>query len=740
LKTIGNAPSESFGWAPETSIENVNKMYFKPLVISALSSTRRLSVMVLLGFLFCLLPVTAFAGGGPENLILIVNADSASSKLLANHYIHGRGIPQSNVIYLADVPDREIIKWPQFKTQILEPLLNEIKRRKLVGQIDYVVYSSDFPTTIIINEHRAKLLEMLKEQGQENVPPQLFNPNASITSLTFFAGAALREQPAYMLLESNRYYRQVAEKLLRTPFSGERQSEFEAVIHMIKSKQEQDYQKAITKLGEFRKSNPSQLAISYWLAKFYGKLGDAPNATKWLILALRQGWCFQQHTQSDLAFERVKDDPLFRGIVDRIPELPFAFAPTHGFKNNYKWAANGMLNNERGQGNQYFLSTILSVTRNYGINEKQAVEQLQRSIKADGTQPEGTFYFTDTKDVRSTTRKPNFASAVTQLEAMGFETKIVTSGVPVKALDIIGLTCGTPGFNWAASGSQILPGAFCDNLTSFGGMFHRAGQTKCSQFLRYGAAGSSGTVVEPYAVQAKFPHPMIHVHYARGCSLAEAFYQSVSGPFQTIVVGDALCSPWAIEPVIELTPSSFKKSVNGVLNLSINVENSPVKVGALLFYIDGRLVQQMPVLSEMKIDTRKLSDGYHELRIVAVANNLVQTTGRVVLPVVVDNNSHSIELQVKQTEYRDTDDIQVIAKATLGESIELRHNGRTLMKKSGQNVEFTVPAELLGRGPVRIQAVAMAQESAEIASNPVELVIQGELSEVLRNTETPKKN
>ena len=714
-------------------------MYFYSLVISALSSTRRLSVMFLLGFLFCLLPLTALAGGGPENLILIVNADSASSKLLANHYIHGRGIPQSNVIYLADVPDREIIKWPQFRTKILEPLLNEIKRRKLVGQIDYVVYSSDFPTTIIVNEHRTKLLEMLKEQGQENVPPQLFNPNASITSLTFFAGAALREQPAYMLLESNRYYRQVAEKLLRTPFSGERQSEFEAVIHLIKSKQEQDYQKAITKLSEFRKSNPSQLAISYWLAKFYGKLGDAPNATKWLILALRQGWCYQKQTQSDLAFERVKDDPLFRGIVDRIPDVPFVFAPTHGFKNNYKWAANGMLNKEQGQGDQYFLSTILSVTRNYGINEKQAVEQLQRSIKADGTQPEGTFYFTDTKDVRSTTRKPNFASAITQLEAMGYGTKVVTSGVPVKALDIIGLTCGTPGFNWAASGSQILPGAFCDNLTSFGGMFHRAGQTKCSQFLRYGAAGSSGTVVEPYAVQAKFPHPMIHVHYARGCSLAEAFYQSVSGPFQTIVVGDAICSPWAIEPTMEINPSSFESPVKGVLNLSVDIAESPVKVGALLFYVDGRLVQQTPVVSEMKVDTRKLPDGYHELRVVAVANNLVQTTGRVVLPVVVDNSGRSIELQIEQTEYRDTDNITVVAKATTGESIELRHNGRTLMKKAGRDVEFSVAAELLGRGPVQIQGFAIANDSSEVASPPIDLIIQGDLAAAMRNTEAPKK-
>ena len=78
-------------------------------------------IFIGLGLTFCKLPVSAFAGGGPENLILIVNADSASSKLLANHYIHGRGIPKSNVIYLVDVPDREIIQWSQFKTQILEP-------------------------------------------------------------------------------------------------------------------------------------------------------------------------------------------------------------------------------------------------------------------------------------------------------------------------------------------------------------------------------------------------------------------------------------------------------------------------------------------------------------------------------------------------------------------------------------------------------------------------------------------
>ena len=66
-------------------------------------------------------------------------------------------------------------------------------------------------------------------------------------------------------------------------------------------------------------------------------------------------------------------------------------------------------------------------------------------------------------------------------------------------------------------------------------MSQGAGQTPLSEFLRFGAAGASGTVTEPYSPSpTKFPSPMIQVHYARGCTLAEAFYQSVSGPYQLL--------------------------------------------------------------------------------------------------------------------------------------------------------------------------------------------------------------
>jgi len=57
-----------------------------------------------------------------------------------------------------------------------------------------------------------------------------------------------------------------------------------------------------------------------------------------------------------------------------------------------------------------------------------------------------------------------------------------------------------------------------------------AGQTPLTEFLRFGAAGASGTVTEPYAIPAKFPDPFVHVHYVAGCCLAESFYQSITGP------------------------------------------------------------------------------------------------------------------------------------------------------------------------------------------------------------------
>ena len=191
-------------------------------------------------------------------------------------------------------------------------------------------------------------------------------------------------------------------------------------------------------------------------------------------------------------------DAAFKNCAESIPDLPFDFAPTHGFKSSYPFANNGFLNAELGQGNRHLISTVLAVTRNYGNNEVEALRQLKTTMLADETNPKGTFYFSETTNVRSRTRTPNHKVAMETLERMGHKAKVITTAVPSQVDDVAGLTCGANLFKW--EDSKILPGAICENLTSYGGIFWRKpGQTTIAEFVRNNVAGSSGTVTEPYA-------------------------------------------------------------------------------------------------------------------------------------------------------------------------------------------------------------------------------------------------
>lgn len=700
-----------------------------------------LSGLCVIGRLFCvvflLLVSPCYAGGGPENLVLVVNADSPTSKLIANLYVDGRKIPARNVIYLENVPDSETTDLKRFRDAIIRPVFSQMKERKL-NNIDYIVYSADFPTSISVAEHLAKLREDLGAPDKSsNFQSQYYNPNGSINSLTFFSGAVLADYPGYMLLDANTYYRQPAQASLRRPFLGERQQEFEEAIKAFDQESGEEYDQAIQTLRKLAEQNPHQVAVLYWLARFYGQQDDATKAAEWLTRAVQAGWRFRTQTKSDLAFAAVEEDPDFQALVAKIPDMPFDFIPTQGFKHVYAWGLNGYLNSDRTQGNRYFLSTVLAATRRYGNTEREAVRQLSQSMKADESYPTGTFYFSETDDIRNTTRQPNYRYAIDALKRLGHNVKVIDTPLPVGQRDVLGLTTGAASFNWTATGSKFVPGAIGDNLTSFGGRLSAPGQTKLSEFLRHNAAGASGTVVEPYALQAKFPHPLIHAHYARGCTLAESYYQSLQSPFQQLIVGDALCQPFATRPKIDVTGLTAGEKVSGQIELKIDAAESLVPIGRLELYVDGVRVLSNRMRQEIKFDTTGIPDGYHELRFVVIADNPVQTTGRVIIPFQVDNEGSFIELESEKPEYLVTDDVILSAKSNYGDSIELVHNMRSIAKKSGRDVEFKIPSQLLGRGPVTIEAVAMSKNGKGVASMPIRLNIEGRLS--TRNDKRPAR-
>ncbi|MEX1076324.1 MAG: hypothetical protein WED27_07700, partial [Pirellulales bacterium] len=397
---------------------------------------------------------------------------------------------------------------------------------------------------------------------------------------------------------------------------------------------------------------------------------------------------------------------------------------TEGFRGWYGWGNDGRML-EAG-GNRYLLSAMLGVTAGRGNTVREVAAGLERAAAADGTRPAGTIYLMTNQDIRTTTRSAAFPATVKVLEKLGVKAEIASGTLPKGRHDVAGLMTGTPSFDWAASGSTILPGAICENLTSFGAIFTpSAGQTPLSEFLRAGAAGSSGTVIEPYSIQAKFPHPGIQVHYCRGASLIEAFYQSVNSPYQLLVVGDPLCQPWALIPQVTATLADGGPLEPGAA-LAGTVEIVPTAVvsdgGAadrFELFLDGVRVDSCGSGGRLSLDTTSLADGYHELRVVAIAATTVETQGRLVVPVSFANHGRTLTLAVAPQR------MPLAGKVTIsleGEAIDgalVFSTGRVLGRITGGSGTLEVPAVMLGRGRVTIHATGRGGRSAAESVNAV---------------------
>jgi len=373
--------------------------------------------------------------------------------------------------------------------------------------------------------------------------------------------------------------------------------------------------------------------------------------------------------------------------------------------------------------------------------------------------PAGKFYFTSTKDSRSRERVPGYPPAQEALHELGLPTEVVDAVMPKGKNNVLGLTCGTAKFNWAETGNTLLPGALCDNLTSYGGvMLNNHSQTPLTEFIRHGAAGASGTIVEPYLILAKFPSPMLHAHYARGCSMAEAFYQSIHGPYQQLIMGDALCQPFARIPevtVADLQPGQklsgtltllpkariphkqpFRDpnaaGANGAANTETPSEAAPAAndadqtIDRFELFVDGVRVHVAKPGEPLSLDTTQLGDGYHELRIVAIGPAPISTQGRQIVWIATENHKRTITAATESRTMAHDGAMNVTAESPSARRIEIRHNGRVLETIYGASGKVTVQAARLGRGLAYLQVVGIHGDSPaeHVFARPIVLWIE----------------
>ena len=538
---------------------------------------------------------SAHAGGGAENVFLLVNENSPSSKTIANHYIALRKLPDSNVLYLDWQGDVEKTDANTFRERILSPALAAIQNRGLSEQIDYLVYSSDFPWQVDVKGDLA---------GQKT-PPQL-SPLASLTGVTYLWRAVAARNPNVVGLRNNLY---------------------------------------------------------------------------------------AQHLQG----------------ADKITK-------SFGFHAWYGWSEQG--EPLEAGGTTYLLSTMLGVTSGRGNTVEEVISYLTRSAEADGSHPRGTIYYMKNSNVRSTTREPGFEPAVKELKELGIAAEIVSGTIPSDKSDVQGLMVGTSDFDWAKSGSKIQPGALCEHLTSFGGVLRKnAGQTPLTEFLKYGAAGATGTVTEPYAIQDKFPLPAVQVHYARGCSLAEACYQSVAGPYQLLIVGDPLCQPWAKIPLVLVQGIEAGETIKGKVEFLPQIRPVPgMQINHYELFVDGHRTARVPPGQKFVLDTVNMADGYHELRVVAISAGPIAAQGRTIIPVTVSNQDQELTLTgpaQKSVGVKEKISLEVQARGAT--AIAIMHCGRAIGRVTGDEGRVEIDAEQLGSGPVELQAVALGGPAVKSA-------------------------
>jgi hypothetical protein len=292
------------------------------------------------------------------------------------------------------------------------------------------------------------------------------------------------------------------------------------------------------------------------------------------------------------------------------------FTEIRAFNARNLYSPNLTITKEQKYGVPFLLSVVLGVSRDLGLRREEVISGLRQSAQADYTPLKGQVFFTQTADVRTTTRQSFFAQAIENLKTKGIEAIIHKGGLPPKGTRCGGLMMGSADFSLGREFIEFEPGAIAENLTSFGGAMTNPSQTKATEFLRYGAAITSGAVHEPYAIINKFPHPFIFDCYAEGLTSAEAYYASVTCPYQLLILGDPLCQPFAKPPRFTLQASSKIHDRNKPLKLTLQLsQDNEVDPAVCWVTLDGNFLAEGAFRPSISLNLKTIPVGIHELRV-----------------------------------------------------------------------------------------------------------------------------
>jgi len=670
-----------------------------------------------------LIPIPAVAGGGPETTLLVVNADSPLSLTVANTYTRLREIPGNHVVWLHDIPSLGKVDMKTFRERIWAPVRKHMDKQGLAEDIDSIVYSADFPYAV----------DLTRELKQHKVKPHRYiGRYASLTGLTYFARQVENNQIGYLSRYPNQYFRRdLTAKINRVEnLKKEDETELKKARRALRKK---EYQAAYESLLSLNNKYPRRALILLPLAEVQAQLEMRARAVRSLKQLEALGVNNSLVLRNSRHLKKLHDDPEFIQILQRMDTPSSRFEKPHGFRSRYHWSRYVLPQSDNAS-DQYFLSAMLAYTGQRGNSLAEIKYYLKRSVASDGSHPKGTVYLMENGDVRAEARQPWFSDTCALLKTINRKCEILSRGagsklgiLPENRQDITGLVAGYRDFKWKRSNNILLPGAIAESFTSYGGDFDKRQQTKLTEFLRQGAAGSSGTVTEPFSIAEKFPLPLMHYYYAMGSSLAEAWYQAVASPYQAILVGDPLAQPFADFSKPRLARPNPDKPWQGKVYLYAETSaGNSQKISQMELWVDGLPISEAPAGKPLIWDTRTVSDGYHDLRLVAVDSDPIETRSYRRYSIYVSNKTIDFEVKVKNNEPVYYENIVITGNTADDTVIEIFQGSRVLgsIKVENGDWKIMIPSEKLGIGTVSLSVIATGTNGDRIYTKPLWLTIK----------------
>jgi len=377
---------------------------------------------------------------------------------------------------------------------------------------------------------------------------------------------------------------------------------------------------------------------------------------------------------------------------------------------------------------RYFIAAQLGYLGERGNTLQEILDLIDRSVAVDGTLPVSTFYFMQTNDpLRSGPRHGFYPAVTAAIIALGGQAQHLFADLPLGHHDCQGIMTGLANPDIVNGDFTIVAGAFCDHLTSYAGTFDNSSQVKMSRWIEKGASATSGTIEEPCNYPGKFPHARMHLYYVQGLSMGEAWFRSMRYYiFQNLLYGDPLTRPFAHIPTVDV-PDAPTGPVSGTILLTPigNTTMPGAQLEDVEVYVDGVLVRTGTIGQSLPVHTATLSDGWHELRVLAYDDSTIRSAGRWVGALEVANLGATTTIGVNTTA-GDLDqrfDFGVECPGSTVSELRLVQNGRVIGSTASNPGTISVYGQTLGAGPVGVQAEALFAGGARVRSAPLDLTV-----------------